>query len=88
MTGTGGYRLARGVRLRRPSDATPLLLVPEGIVTLNETAAAVLELADGSRTVETIAEALADRFDAGPEALESDVRELLDEFVTRGYVLP
>ncbi|GAC1304183.1 MAG: pyrroloquinoline quinone biosynthesis peptide chaperone PqqD [Vulcanimicrobiaceae bacterium] len=87
MTGTGAYRLARGVRLRRESDGSALLLVPEGIVTLNETAAAVLQLADGSRDVETIAEALAERFEATAETLEADVRDLLEDFVSRGYVV-
>lgn len=85
---THAHRLARGVRLRREADGSALLLIPEGIVTLNDTAAAVLELADGSRTVAEIAADLSRRFDADPASLESDVRELLDEFVTRGYVLP
>lgn len=83
---TPAHRLARGVRLRREADGSALLLVPEGIVTLNDTAAAVLELTDGSRTIAAIAADLSERFDADRAALEIDVRDLLDEFVTRGYV--
>ncbi|GAC1310074.1 MAG: pyrroloquinoline quinone biosynthesis peptide chaperone PqqD [Vulcanimicrobiaceae bacterium] len=88
MTGTASYRLARGIRLRRDGDGNALLLIPEGIVSLNDTAAAVLELADGVRSVADISASLAERFDADPVTLETDVRALLDEFVSRGYVLP
>lgn len=84
------YRLARGVRLRRETDGEAMLLVPEGIVSLNDTAAAALELADGSRTLEAIVDVLAERFDAGASGdarLAADVRELLEELATRGFVL-
>jgi len=87
VTETGCYRLARGCRLRRESDGRTLLLVPEGIVTLNETAAAALELADGSRSLEGIAETLVERFEDPNGTLASDVCELLDAFVSRGYVV-
>ncbi len=80
------YRLERGVRLRRQTGGDSMLLVPEGIVSLNETAAAALELADGSRSFEAIVAALAERFDAPEPALAQDVRELLDALVARGFV--
>lgn len=86
MTGSSQVRLARGVRLRRDGEAY-LMLVPEGIVTLNETAYAALEVADGERSIETIAAILAARFDDERGTLEDDVRELIDEFVSLGYVL-
>jgi len=86
MTGSSQVRLARGVRLRRDGEAY-LMLVPEGIVTLNETAYAALEVADGERSIETIAAMLAARFDDERGTLEDDVRELIDEFVSLGYVL-
>jgi len=86
VNGTATYRLARGIRLRRASDGSVLLLVPEGIVSLNETAVAVLELADGARSVGEIAATLGEGFEADAAALETDVRDLLDEFVSRGYV--
>ncbi len=86
MTGTIPARLARGVRLRRDGDAF-LMLVPEGIVTLNETAYAALELTDGARSLDAIAALLAERFDDRTGALAHDVGDLFDEFVARGYVL-
>jgi len=86
MTGSSQVRLARGVRLRRDGEAY-LMLVPEGIVTLNETAYAALEVADGERSIETIAAILAARFDDERGTLEDDVRELIVEFVSLGYVL-
>ena len=64
-----------------------MLLVPEGIVKLNETAAATLELVDGARDTSDIAQALSERFDAPAADLEHDVRTLLDAFVARGFVI-
>ena len=87
MTGLESYRLARGCRLRREANGQAILLVPEGIVTLNETAAAALELADGSRSLDSIASTLAERFEDPNGALIRDVRDLLDDFATRGYVV-
>jgi coenzyme PQQ biosynthesis protein PqqD len=84
---TAKYRLARGVRLRRETGGEAMLLVPEGIVSLNGTAAAALELADGSRTLEAIVDVLAEKFDERGDVLESDVRELLEELASRGFVL-
>jgi pyrroloquinoline quinone biosynthesis protein D len=80
------YRLARGVRLRRESDGEAMLLVPEGIVALNDTAAAALELADGSRDLEAIVATLAERFEAPQTELAQDVNDLFDSLVSSGFV--
>jgi coenzyme PQQ biosynthesis protein PqqD len=82
------YRLARGVRLRRQAGGEAMLLVPEGILSLNDTAAAALELADGSRDFETIVAALSKTFDASQSILSQDVRELFEALVARGFVIP
>ena len=54
------WRLARlefdPVRQRR------VLLYPEGVVLLNDTGAAILDLCDGQRSVADIAAALAERY--------------------------
>jgi pyrroloquinoline quinone biosynthesis protein D len=84
MTATT-FRLARGVRLRRDETGS-LLLVPEGIVSLNEPAAAALELADGSRDTETIVAELAERFEDPDGSLRADVRALFDDLAERGYL--
>jgi pyrroloquinoline quinone biosynthesis protein D len=68
------WRLARidfdPVRRRR------VLLYPEGTLLLNDTAAEILELCDGVRTVNDIAAALGARYDA-------DVRADVMEYLTR-----
>ncbi len=83
---TNRYRLARGMRLHRDADGSASLLVPEGIVSLNETAAAALALADGTRDDDDIAAALAERFDDPEGTLASDVRALLDDLAECGFL--
>lgn len=83
---TQRYRLARGMRLRRAPDGSATLLVPEGIVSLNETAAAALALADGTRDDDDIAAELARQFDAPDGAIADDVRELLADLAERGFL--
>ena len=79
-------RLADGARLQYDDVRDEhLLLVPEGAVRLNETAAHVLELCDGERSVEEIAAALSQRY-AGADVAD-DVRELLGGLGERGLVV-
>jgi pyrroloquinoline quinone biosynthesis protein D len=79
-------RLGVGARLRYDDVREEhLLLVPEGAVRLNRTAAEVLELCDGSRSLEQIAGALAARY--GGADVAADVRELLEEMASRGLVV-
>jgi pyrroloquinoline quinone biosynthesis protein D len=80
------YRLARGVRLRRETGGEAMLLVPEGIVALNDTAAAALELADGSRDLAAIVAELAERFEAPQTELAQDVNDLFDSLASSGFV--
>jgi pyrroloquinoline quinone biosynthesis protein D len=54
-------------------------------VRLNETAAQVLELCDGERTLDEIAAALAQRY--GGTDVVDDVRELLGAMGERGLVV-
>jgi pyrroloquinoline quinone biosynthesis protein D len=79
-------RLADGARLQYDDVREEhLLLVPEGAVRLNETAAHVLELCDGERSVDDIASALSARY-AGAD-VSDDVRELLGGMGERGLVV-
>jgi pyrroloquinoline quinone biosynthesis protein D len=79
-------RLADGARLRYDDVREEhLLLVPEGAVRLNATAAAVLELCDGARSVEDIAALLGGRY-AGADVTD-DVRDLLGGMRDRGLVV-
>ncbi len=78
-------RLARGARLHRdPVEERDLLLVPEGALALNATAAAVLRLCDGRRTVSEIVEEL-ERLYPG-QSLRADVVGLLDRIAQRGFL--
>lgn len=61
----------------------PVLLYPEGVVFLNETGLAILELCDGHRTVTEIAATLGARYEADVRA---DVTEYLDGLVQRELV--
>jgi pyrroloquinoline quinone biosynthesis protein D len=79
-------RLADGARLQYDDVREEhLLLVPEGAVRLNETAAHVLELCDGRRSLDEIAAALSQRY-SGAEVTD-DVRELLGGMVEHGLVV-
>jgi pyrroloquinoline quinone biosynthesis protein D len=79
-------RLVTGARLRYDDVREEhLLLVPEGAVRLNPTAAAVLELCDGERSLEEIVGVLSARYD-GAE-IGDDVRGLLEAMGQRGLVI-
>ena len=80
------YRLARGIRLRCEAGAEPLLLVPEGIVTLNVSAAAILETLGEGKSVDEVVAALQERFDDSEASLAGDVRETLEDFAAAGFV--
>jgi pyrroloquinoline quinone biosynthesis protein D len=66
-----------------PIRQRPVLLYPEGAVLLNETGAAILELCDGSRTVEEIVSILSQRYHAD---VRTDVSEYLSTMETRELV--
>jgi pyrroloquinoline quinone biosynthesis protein D len=79
-------RLVDGARLSYDDVREEhLLLVPEGAVRLNETAAHVLELCDGERSPEDIAAALSQRYSGAD--VSDDVRELLDGMAAHGVVV-
>jgi pyrroloquinoline quinone biosynthesis protein D len=79
-------RLVAGARLQYDDVREEhLLLIPEGAVRLNETAAHVLELCDGERSLDEIAVALSERY-AGAD-VSDDVRELLGGMGERGLVV-
>jgi pyrroloquinoline quinone biosynthesis protein D len=79
-------RLATGARLQYDEVREEhVLLVPEGAVRLNRTAAEVLELCDGERSVDDIVGALSARYD--DTDLGDDVRGLVDSMAQRGLVV-
>lgn len=75
-----------------------LLLLPEKVVVLNETAASILTLCDGIRTVHTITEKMRTSLQAGTEAkgpgalpdsktMKADISEFLREMEDQGWVV-
>ncbi len=79
-------RLVTGARLRYDEVREEhLLLVPEGAVRLNPTAAEVLELCDGERSVDEIIDVLIARYDGAD--VSEDVRELVEAMSQRGLLV-
>ena len=79
-------RLITGARLRYDDVREEhLLLIPEGMVRLNPTAAEVLGLCDGERSLDDIAGAISARYDGAD--VRDDVRELVDAMAEKGLVV-
>ena len=79
-------RLVTGARLRYDEVREEhLLLVPEGAVRLNPSAAQVLELCDGEHSLEDIVGVLTGRYNGSDVA--ADVRGLVDAMAQRGLLV-
>jgi pyrroloquinoline quinone biosynthesis protein D len=79
-------RLARGVRLQIDcATGKSVLLFPEGIVELNETAQDILARCDG-RPLSDIAHGLAEEYEVDLATLAVDVREILADLQRRKLV--
>ncbi|MGH2892472.1 MAG: pyrroloquinoline quinone biosynthesis peptide chaperone PqqD [Solirubrobacteraceae bacterium] len=81
-----GPRLVTGARLRYDEVREEhMLLVPEGAVRLNPTAAEVLGLCDGDRSLEDIVGLLSERYQGSD--VGDDVRGLVDAMTQRGLLV-
>jgi pyrroloquinoline quinone biosynthesis protein D len=79
-------RLVTGARLRYDEVREEhLLLIPEGAVRLNPTAAEVLELCDGERSLDDIVGTLSARYEGAD--VRDDVLELVNAMAQRGLVV-
>ena len=86
ISGSAQPRLTNGARLQTDSvTGKSVLLYPEGIIELNETAHEILSRCDG-RTLDEIVQALAKQYDANFEALAADVRDTLSDLQRRGLI--
>ena len=86
IAGSAQPRLVRGVRLQ--TDATTgnsVLLFPESVLELNETAREIVTRCDG-KTVTEIIQALAQEYDANPGMLAADVQETLVDLQRRKLI--
>jgi pyrroloquinoline quinone biosynthesis protein D len=66
--------------------AKPVLLYPEGVLLLNPTGAAIVELCDGQHTVAEMIAKLAVRYNALPDRLSGEVAEYLGRLCERGLL--
>ena len=79
-------RLVTGARLRYDEVREEhVLLIPEGAVRLNPSAAEVLELCDGERSLDDIVGALSVRYEGAD--VRDDILELVDAMAQRGLVV-
>jgi pyrroloquinoline quinone biosynthesis protein D len=79
-------RLVTGARLGYDDVREEhVLLIPEGVVRLNPTAAEVLELCDGERSLDDIVDALSARYEGAD--VHDDVVELVDAMAQKGLVV-
>jgi pyrroloquinoline quinone biosynthesis protein D len=84
-----------GMRVRLTSKARvqtdkitgkPALLYPEGVLLLNPTGAAIVELCDGRHTVGEMMRQLAVRYGSTPDGLSQDVTAYLGRLHERGLL--
>ena len=79
--------LNRRARLQTdPASGEPVLLYPEGLLQLNDTAHAVLSRCDGKATIEDIIASLAGEYEVDADTLRADVLECLADFHGRQFV--
>ena len=86
IDGSAQPKLARGVRLQTDSKTgNSVLLFPEGVLELNETAQEILTRCDG-QTVHEIIRALAEEYDVDAQMLAADVQETLADLQRRKLI--
>jgi len=86
IAGSAQPRLARGVRLQTDSKTgNSVLLFPEGVLELNETAQDIVTRCDG-RTVGEVIQTLAEEYEVDPKLLAADVREILGDLQRRKLI--
>ncbi len=80
-------RLPKGVRLKHDAARGQwVILAPERMFVLDDTALAIMEAVDGAAAVAAIVDGLAARFQAPREAILADVVKLLQDFADKGVV--
>ena len=84
---TSKPRLAAKARLKWDAVREKrLLLFPEGVLVLNKTAHDVLALCDGQRAVAEIVKTLAAQYAVDANAIEADVKEILQKLSQKTFV--
>jgi pyrroloquinoline quinone biosynthesis protein D len=68
------------------TQASYVLLYPEGVVKLNDIAGEILKRCDGSSTVGQLIEELRGFFSGPPDAVEQGVRKFLEVSYAKGWI--
>jgi pyrroloquinoline quinone biosynthesis protein D len=80
--------LATGVRLQTDhSTGQAVLLYPEGILELNETARAIVMRCDGLTTVAQMVAALAAEYEISESELRSDIDDCLEDLQQQQLII-
>lgn len=80
--------LPRHVRLRFDQTRERwVILAPERVLVPDEISVEVLQLCDGQRSIEDVVAALAAKFAAPPEMIQTDCIALLQDLADKGYLL-
>lgn len=78
--------LPNGFRFQwEPAQDSHVILYPEGMKVLSETAAEIVQLCDGKKTVSDIIQTLSEKF-PGVD-LRADVLEFLQDAKTEGWII-
>lgn len=79
--------LAKSVRLRTDQiTSEPVLLYPEGLMELNETAHAIVSRCDGIRTVDEIVAEISAEYETETAELKEDVLLCLESLRAKGLI--
>jgi pyrroloquinoline quinone biosynthesis protein D len=79
--------LAPAVRLGRdPVSGEAVLLYPEGVLVLNETAHAIVSRCDGATPVKKILDAVASEYEVSPEEIAADAFACLGDLKDRQLI--
>jgi pyrroloquinoline quinone biosynthesis protein D len=81
-------KLARGCRLSEDGGEGWVLLIPEGVLRLSGPGPRILQRCDGSRTLQQIAQELAEEFGVGDAArIESETAAFLERLRERRVIV-
>lgn len=88
VTGDTKLVLPRHVKLRHdPGRGRWIVLAPERVFNPDETAVEVLKRCDGQRSVNEIAEALSQEYQAPLDVVKNDILEMLQDLTDKGVLI-
>jgi hypothetical protein len=88
MTEAPVYALADGVSFETVSDGSVVLVFRSGqLYSCNDTSTAFLAELDGQRTLEQVAVAMAETFEAAPEDILADLDAIAAEMLSEGIIV-